>query len=144
MIRYVDFDGVLARLDDWKGPKFLGEPVPEMIRKIKEFLSKGDKVVIFTARLTRDKVYNQISPKQAKKLIQAYCLKHIGVKLPVTNKKGIFDVAYDDKFRRIVQNTGLTEAEYIARILKSELKSKRDKKSSLKKVLEEVNKLIEE
>lgn len=117
MIRYVDFDGVLAKFDKWRGPEHLGEPVPEMVSKVKKWVSEGSRVVIYTARMTPGVEFGQINNiEKTKSAIENWCYDHIGYVLPITNIKSYADVYYDDKCSRIIPNTGLTLEETIARI----------------------------
>jgi hypothetical protein len=46
----VDLDGTLAHYSEWKGPDSIGEPVPLMLARVKEWLAKGLEVRIVTAR----------------------------------------------------------------------------------------------
>lgn len=48
----VDLDGTLAGYDRWVGPDHIGPPIPAMVEKIKQALSLGYKVKIFTARVS--------------------------------------------------------------------------------------------
>lgn len=47
---YVDFDGVLAEYDGWKGPEYLGQPRTFAKEFLKELKAMGYTVVIFTTR----------------------------------------------------------------------------------------------
>jgi len=47
---YVDFDGVLAEYDGWKGPEYLGPPRKGAREFLAALKSVGYKVVIFTTR----------------------------------------------------------------------------------------------
>jgi|WetSurMetagenome_2_1015567.scaffolds.fasta_scaffold625962_1 hypothetical protein len=105
--RYVDFDGTLAYYDEWHGPFHLGEPVLLMVNKVKAWLTLGDKVVIFCARIGRSP--NFVKQEEVKKiieLIEEWCVKHIGQKLPVTGVKGEFKFCYDDRAVGIIKNAG--------------------------------------
>ena len=141
MIRYVDFDGTLAHFDRWRGPNNFGRPISSMIKKVKDFIRNGDEVVIFTARLTPSKKYKIEDIGLMKQGIERWCVRNLGKKLRITNTKGNADVIYDDRCQKIIQNTGLTEAEFLGTILKSELKSKRSKKESINRVLEVLMKM---
>ena len=46
----VDLDGTLAKDDGWKGISHIGEPVPAMLARVKEWIGRGKNIVIFTAR----------------------------------------------------------------------------------------------
>lgn len=94
----VDLDGTLAYYDGWKGPDHIGDPLPEMVKRVTHWLSQGVEVRIFTARAS---VPEQVPP------IQAWCLRHIGLVLPVTNVKdfGMVEL-WDDRAVRVIPNTG--------------------------------------
>lgn len=94
----VDLDGTLAKYDYWRGVEHIGEPVPAMAKRIKDWLNNGVKVVIFTARA---------STPEAIPYIQAWTKKHFGVVLPVTNAK-TFDIVelWDDRAVQVIPNTG--------------------------------------
>lgn len=96
-----DLDGTLACYEKWEGPDKIGKPVPAMIVILKQHLAAGDVVKIFTARVADD-------PKGiARKAIQAWCRKHIGRVLPITNEKDNAMVRlYDDRAVAVEKNTG--------------------------------------
>ena len=117
MIRYVDFDGVLAKFDHWRGPFHFGEPITEMVKRVQRWLLQGDTVVVYTARMTPGEAFGQTKDvEKTRKTIEEWCLKYIGQILPVTNIKSYADVYYDDRCRRVILNTGLTLEEKIGRI----------------------------
>lgn len=95
----VDLDGTLALYDRWRGIEHIGEPIPEMAKRVKDWLSKGIKVVIFTARA---------STPEAIPYIEAWTKKHFGRVIPVTNKK-TFDIVelWDDRAVQVLPNTGI-------------------------------------
>jgi hypothetical protein len=139
MIRYVDFDGTLAYFDTWKGPDHLGEPIPLMVRRVKNFLAKGDRVVIFTSRMNSDERYGKQNLDKMRSDIQAWCKLHIGQELEVSNEKGPVDTLYDDRAFRVVRNTGLTTEEFIDIIIQDELESDRTKEQSLQRIMQVIN-----
>ena len=47
----VDLDGTLAYHDTWKGHEHIGEPIPAMLQRVKDWLDRGLTVKIFTARV---------------------------------------------------------------------------------------------
>jgi len=105
----VDFDGVLATYDGWKGPEHCGEPIPAMVDRVKLWLKGGTQVRILTSRV--GSAYpDQVEP--ARQAIQAWCLKHLGTTLPVTCEKDqrMF-LFYDDRAVEMVTNTGLPRHE---------------------------------
>ena len=96
----VDLDGTLAHYTGWVGPEHIGEPIPEMVRRVTAWIAKGIEVRIFTARAS---VPEQVPP------IYEWSLKHIGIVLPVTNVKdfGMVEL-WDDRCVRVIPNTGRT------------------------------------
>ncbi len=94
----VDLDGTLAMYDGWKGPESIGEPVGAMLFRVKKWIAEGREVRIFTARAC---VPDQI------KYVEAWCLRHVGSVLPVTNIKdfGMVEL-WDDRCVRVQANTG--------------------------------------
>ena len=118
--RFVDLDRTLAHFDEWKGATHIGEPVPEMLKKVKNWLANGDKVTIFTARISPDSRYTRLEDVEAAtKAVKAYCVKHLGQELEVTCQKTMFDTLYDDKAEHIDINTGLTREERLAETIRS-------------------------
>ncbi|MCK5707345.1 MAG: hypothetical protein KAI43_06790 [Candidatus Aureabacteria bacterium] len=94
----VDLDGTLAQYDKWKGPNHIGKPIPKMLKRVKEWIDKGQKVKIFTAR-AMDKEH--IPP--IKKWLEENGLG----KLEVTNIKDYSMITlYDDRCVQVITNTG--------------------------------------
>lgn len=94
----VDLDGTLAHYEGWKGADHIGDPIPEMLKRVTAWLALGIEVRIFTARAS---IAEQVPP------IHAWCLKHVGMVLPVTNVKdfGMVEL-WDDRAVRVVPNLG--------------------------------------
>lgn len=97
----VDFDGTLAyyEVGSAKVPDApLGDPIPEMLERVKLALARGKDVRIFTAR-ARD-------PK-AVMSIQAWCQAHLGKILIVTDRKDhhCWQI-WDDRAISVKRNTG--------------------------------------
>ncbi len=94
----VDLDGTLAFYDVWRGEDHIGEPVPSMAFRVRKWIADGIEVRIFTARAT--------APSQIP-YVEAWCLKHFGVKLKVTATKD-FDMVqlWDDRCIRVKPNIG--------------------------------------
>ena len=110
----VDLDGTLAKYGEWKGWKHIGEPVPEMVKQVKEWLAKGITVKVLTARLSKVSLsmHEGVSYVDQAEVIQKWCEENIGVKLPVTSEKDwamLFFV--DDSAVQIKRNTGKPLAE---------------------------------
>lgn len=108
----VDFDGTLAHYDGWKGDE-LGAPIPKMLERVKRWIAQGKTVKIFTARvgatglLTSVSVDDQAFADHQRKIIQDWCVAHIGVPLEVTATKdfGMIEL-WDDRAVGLESNTG--------------------------------------
>lgn len=104
----VDFDGVLAKYDNWeKQGNEVGEPIKPMVKKVKGWLSKGIKISIFTARLS----HGNLESERQIALIQKF-LKDNGLPetLPITCIKSYwFTKFFDDRAYRVISNTGVIE-----------------------------------
>jgi hypothetical protein len=97
----VDLDGTLAFYDKWRGSEHIGDPIPKMLGKVKMWLAQGKDVRIFTARIAVD------PNGHGKKLIEEWCLLHVGKVIPVTNMKdyGMYEL-WDDRCVQVTPNTG--------------------------------------
>lgn len=94
----VDLDGTLAYYDGWKGADHIGDPIPEMAFRVKNWIANGKEVRIFTARAS---VPEQIP------FVEQWCLKHFGVVLKVTNVKDFAMIElWDDRAVRVRANEG--------------------------------------
>ena len=97
-VHYVDLDATLAKHTDWKGVEHIGEPVPKMMERVRNWLKDGDEVVIFTARLGEKGAFPHI-----KRWLREQGLDH----LRVTNIKGMEATDFwDDKAVAVKPNTG--------------------------------------
>ena len=106
----VDLDGTLADYycnwpEDFRA---IGDPIPAMVERVKAWLAAGEDVRIFTARLDCYHPLNfNLMEWEVKKPIEQWCLKHLGVVLPITNRKDHWCKAiYDDRAYNVVLNTG--------------------------------------
>lgn len=94
----VDLDGTLAEYDHWRGIEHIGEPIMEMVDRVKGWLADGHKVKLFTARWS---VFKQ--RPQFKEVWDAWSLKYIGQVIPVTCTKDLScKEIWDDKAIRVV------------------------------------------
>lgn len=102
----VDLDGTLAYHEKWIGLSHIGEPIPLMLDRVKQWLSYGLKIKIFTARATRCHTSQQACDEVCDP-IREWCLKHIGVELEITNVKD-YDMIelWDDRAVGVIENTG--------------------------------------
>lgn len=99
----VDLDGTLAKAGGWKpgDPEHtIGDPIPRMLKRVKGWLQEGLDVRILTARAGRPNPL--IIPA-----IEAWLYKHLGVVLPITDKKD-YDMVelWDDRAIQVELNTG--------------------------------------
>ncbi len=97
----VDLDKTLAHSDSNHKKGEIGEPIPEMVVRIKALLGAGKTVKIFTARLADD------PDGKEKAAITAWTKKVFGVALDATNEKdpGMVEL-YDDRAVQVTPNTG--------------------------------------
>lgn len=106
----VDLDGTLAYYDGWKGEDHIGEPVPEMAERVKEFRAAGSTIVIFTARVYQGMDMRPEHPRdvnKARRLIEDWCIKHFGEKFLVTAEKSPrITEFWDDRAKQVIPNTG--------------------------------------
>jgi hypothetical protein len=94
----VDLDGTLAIYGSWKGHEHIGEPIELMVERVKYWLAQGQEVRIVTARA---------GVALAVPAIKAWCEKHIGQELAVTDRKDFEMVElWDDRAVRVEHNTG--------------------------------------
>ena len=106
-----DLDGTLAKYDGWRGETHIGEPIEQIVKEAKRFLSLGYEVKIFTARVAESE-NNKDGSKHTNSAvinaIQDWTEKHIGKRLEVTNKKDFRMIElWDDRAVQVVPNTGL-------------------------------------
>lgn len=98
----VDLDGTLAEYHGW-GSGEIGDPVPLMLQRVIGWLNNHQDVRIFTARASASGTdyTDQI------RAIEEWCEKHIGRKLPTTNRKdfGMIEL-WDDRCVQVIPNTG--------------------------------------
>ena len=104
----VDLDGTLMI---WRGNgDVMGDPVPVMVQRVKNWVRQGKDVRIFTSRAS---IKDEEKRKANISAVEQWCLTHVGVVLPVTCVKDFNCAQYwDDKAVRVIKNTGLTEEEF--------------------------------
>jgi hypothetical protein len=114
----VDLDRTLAQHDYWRGPEHIGAPVPRMLARVKQWLSEGRDVRIFTERVYGGTVALSMgntdgeqcrNVDRVKSFIEAWCQKHVGRALPITCQKdyGMIEL-WDDRCVQVIPNTGRT------------------------------------
>lgn len=102
----VDLDGTLARHHtNWTYPD-IGEPVPEMVRKVRQALDRGYDVRILTARMAMCGTLKEYADTEAQ--IQAWFKEHVrDVPVTVTAfKDGAMVELWDDRAVGVERNTG--------------------------------------
>ena len=99
----VDLDGTLAFYNGWSGIDKIGRPIPKMVERVRNWLDKGIPVRIYTARVSCEEPTRSVVIGY----IGVWCMEHIGVVLPVTNKKdfGMIE-CWDDRCVQVERNTG--------------------------------------
>lgn len=106
----VDLDGTIAHYDGWKGPHHIGEPIPLMLQRVREMIDRGERVKIFTARVSmadRSKV-DADYPATIRKNIQDWTEKHLGARLEVVCEKDFNMIQlWDDRAVQVFPNSGL-------------------------------------
>ena len=104
----VDLDKTLAHYDKFVSWDHIGDPIPDMVAKVKEWLEKGIVVKILTARLSFvSRSLSGVSYEDMAAVIKKWCKKHIGTELEVTSEKDCFMLGFcDDSAVQIDPNTG--------------------------------------
>jgi hypothetical protein len=101
----VDLDGTLAYYDEWLYVDQIGAPIPSMVQRVQNWLSRGITVKIFTARVAfpSDREFIETQTRA----IQDWCEKHIGQKLDVTCMRDFAMLElWDDRCVQVDMNTG--------------------------------------
>lgn len=100
----VDLDRTLAhRPVPSHGVSTIGEPIPPMLERVRQWLERGYDVRIFTARVAS--AYDDAEIQRA--LVRDWCVTHLGRALPVTAEKdGYMDELWDDLAVAVERNTG--------------------------------------
>lgn len=99
----VDLDGTLAEYDRWVSATHIGFPIPKMLERVKQWLSEGQEVKIFTARVSS----TQSQAELARHAIQNWCRVYVGQELEVTAEKDTRCIqVWDDRAIQVEKNTG--------------------------------------
>lgn len=109
----VDLDGTLAVSHGPSAPDQIGEIVPRMAQRVRNWLAQGIEVRIFTVRVAP----HPMEPRYvetARVAIAEWTRKHFGRELQSTYCKECDTLEiWDDRARQVVKNQGLTEMEFI-------------------------------
>lgn len=107
----VDLDGTLAHYETWEAPDVIGDPIPTMLARVNRWLAEGWEVRIVTARVSPLFLPNHPLQEQAKLALMAikgWCIKYLGVPLPVTAVKDLDMIElWDDRAVQVEMNTGV-------------------------------------
>jgi hypothetical protein len=99
-----DLDGTLAIHHPGDGVATIGPPIPKTVKLVQDLLADGQEVRIVTARVSPE--WNDQAEQTA--MIQDWCEKHIGARLPVqAHKNGGMLMLFDDRATGIQRNTGI-------------------------------------
>jgi len=105
----VDFDGTLAyTIENRTSPYELGEPIPEMVNRVIDWIHKGFTVKILTARMNiKSSTGHDRDINKMRSLLEQWCYTYIGKVLECTNAKdGWMEVLWDDRAVQVIPNTG--------------------------------------
>ena len=94
----VDLDKTLAFYHSGMGLRVVGKPIGPMIKRVRNWLAEGHKVVIFTARA---------GARGARPVIRQWLRRHGLPELEITNiKSPEFTEIWDDRAVQVGANTG--------------------------------------
>lgn len=105
---YVDLDKTLAKYTEYKSHLVIGDPIPLMLYRVKNWLASGQNVKIFTARVSPGSLAeHKVTVDQVCAPIIDWCVKYLGQELEITCVKD-WDCKeiWDDKAIQIVPNEG--------------------------------------
>lgn len=104
----VDLDGTLAFYEKWIDGAPIGDPIPAMADRVRQWVKEGKLVKIFTARIADPRLDNGNVEYNK---IEAWLLKHFGFTLPVTCTKDCYmKQLWDDRAVGVRPNTGQPDA----------------------------------
>ena len=124
----VDLDATIAYYDSWRGAEHIGEPIPDMLFRVKKWIAEGREVRILTARafpyllvpvgvhvsdcaimtgveIPKERVLESAGAVRA---IRDWCKKHLGQHLTITCVKDYSMIElWDDRAVQVEPNTGV-------------------------------------
>lgn len=104
----VDLDGTLAEHTNNYQDDIVGKPIPRMLFRVRQWVSMGIEVRIFTARASNSNPHRDVSIKAIKK----WCLLYVGQELTITAEKDFSMVSlWDDRAIQVESNTGRIRAD---------------------------------
>ena len=101
----VDLDGTLAFDSPPGDPLAVGEPIPMMMQRLRQWLADGEQVVIFTARLNAPDVTDKAAVVAA---VQDWLEQQGLPRLRVTDRKlWAIKEFWDDRAVQVIPNSGV-------------------------------------
>ncbi|MFA5355276.1 MAG: hypothetical protein WC302_00860 [Candidatus Paceibacterota bacterium] len=94
----VDLDGTLALYDHWRGADNIGEAIPAMLVRVKDWIAEGRTVKIFTARACEPEQIPYVEKWLEENGIG-------GLEVTCSKDFGMFEL-WDDRSVRVIANTG--------------------------------------
>jgi len=99
----LDLDGTLAHYNGWRGMDHIGDPIPAMVTKVREWIAAGDKITIFTARVS-----DQAEAPDASHYITKWLLANDLPPFEITaTKLKSFTLFVDDRAVGVIKNRGI-------------------------------------
>lgn len=111
----VDLDGTLAEVFPARGIGWIGDPVPSMVQRVKDWVAAGRDVRIVTARVSGTAMREMSSfidtgrqVEFQRGMIDMWMDKHLGMRLPVTCdiQFGLLEY-WDDRSIPVIRNKGI-------------------------------------
>lgn len=102
----VDFDGTLAEYHGYHNILEPGKPIPDMVKRVQEWIKAGTKVKIMTARVCSLQPKSKI--EEQRKIITAWCEKYLEITLECTSEKDFNMIElWDNRAVGVIENTGI-------------------------------------
>lgn len=103
-----DLDGTLAYSESGAAQGVpIGEPIAPIVALLKGYLARGWAVKILTARAHPVPRQTLMEYRSIREEIEQWCLRHVGLILPITHEKGHrMKRLYDDRAVAVERNTG--------------------------------------
>jgi hypothetical protein len=106
----VDLDGTLVEYHGWQGDEHIGDVIPKMMNRVKQWVAEGKEVVIFTARVSEGGDDGALAAHHIRNFLSGHGLGALEI-TAIKQKK--FKEFWDDRAVQIVHNTGETIVEVL-------------------------------
>ena len=100
----LDLDGTLAHYDGWKGVDHIGDPVPAMMKKVRDWIDEGHNIEIFTARVSGSADDAALAAHYICKWLREHDLPPFEIGCI---KKKKFELFIDDRAIMVLKNRGI-------------------------------------